>query len=153
MGMNLKPIIWIIDTSVFTNILDVPGKNQNRPEVIAQLKDRLANNDTLLMPFVAIIETGNHIAQVKQGDRYAIAEKFVREVMNALEGKTPWKPMKFPEHENVKAWLASFPRSAGKGIGFGDFSIIKEWEQQRDFFKAYSVRIWSIDADLQGYIS
>lgn len=32
--MKDKPIIWLIDTSVFLNVIDVPGFNQERTHIL-----------------------------------------------------------------------------------------------------------------------
>lgn len=151
--MKKRPIIWIMDTSVFTNVLNVPGRNQDRDEILELFKERIEGNDTFLLPYAAIIETGNHIAQLDGNYKYDYANKFIEQLKLAIEGKAPWKPMKFPTHEDLQNWLADFPAFCGKGIGFGDYSIIKEWEEQKEQFKAYSVRVWTLDDDLKGYES
>lgn len=54
-----------VDTSILCNPLEVPGKCQDRKRVIDELKRKRDRRDTdLLLPVTAIIETGNHIAQV-----------------------------------------------------------------------------------------
>jgi len=151
--LHKTPVIWIMDTSIFTNILDVPGRNQNRKEVLSLFKSRIDTDDSFLMPYAAIIETGNHIAHLDGNYKYTYANKFIEQLKLAIEGQAPWKPMKFPTHEDLQRWLDNFPEFCGKGIGFGDYSIIKEWEAQKDLFKGYSVRIWTLDHDLQGYES
>lgn len=148
-----KPIIWLIDTSVLLNVLDVPSFNQERDSILREFKIRIECGDTLLLPYAAIVETGNHIAHLTGNYKFTYAEKFVKEVKAALNGNSPWKPLKFPTFEDLNTWLDDFPEYAGKGIGFADYSIIKEWEAQKVLFAAYSVRIWSLDAELQGYES
>jgi hypothetical protein len=150
--MPEKPIIWIIDTSIFLNVLDVPQFNQNREEVLADFERKINAENSFLLPFTSIIETGNHIAQINNGNqRRQFAQKFVSQVTQALEGQAPWKPLAFPKEEQLKTWLSSFPDSAQAQKGLGDHMIIKQWEEQCEQFKAYSVRIWSMDGDLQGY--
>jgi hypothetical protein len=53
--------ICLIDTSIFCNVLDVPHRNQQRDEVLRQLRQYVAAPVTLLLPVTAIIETGNHM--------------------------------------------------------------------------------------------
>jgi hypothetical protein len=151
--MKNKPIIWLIDTSVLLNVIDVPSFNQERSLILRQFKERIERNDTLLLPYAAIVETGNHIAQLKGDYKFIYAEKFVSQVKGALNGDAPWKPLKFPTYDEWAIWLDGFPTFAGQGIGFADYSMIKEWEQQAALFGAYSVRIWSLDKGLQGYES
>jgi hypothetical protein len=151
--MHSKPIIWIVDTSVFLNVLNVPGRNQDREAVLAQFKKRAVNKDWFLLPFASIVETGNHIAQLSGDNKFRFAQHFEQEVRKTIEGDSPWKPMDFPEKTHVLSWLTDFPQNSAKGIGFADHSIIKQWERQCDLMPQYSVRIWAIDSDLQGYSS
>ncbi|HPR59234.1 MAG TPA: hypothetical protein PK915_12785 [Bacteroidales bacterium] len=151
--MIYKPIIWIVDTSIFTNVLNVPGRNQDRINVLNDFHERIENKDTFLLPYAAIVETGNHIAQLNGNLKYDLAKVFSTQVKLAIEGGTPWKPLNFPTQKSLLKWLDHFPDFSCKGISFGDFSIIKEWEQQKELFNSYSVRIWSLDCNLQGYES
>ena len=151
--MKNKPIIWLIDTSVLLNVIDVPNFNQERRLILSQFKERIERNDTFLLPYAAIVETDNHIAQLKGDYKFIYANKFVSQVKAALNGDTPWKPLKFPTYEDLTTWLDGFPIKASEGIGFADYSMIKEWEEQAALFAAYSVRIWSLDKGLQGYES
>lgn len=149
----MKPVIWIVDTSVFLNVLKIPGRSQNQDQIFSEFEERLLREDTFLLPYAAIVETGNFIAQLEGNYKYEFAGKFIENVRQAIDGSAPWKPLKFPTIDVLSSWLESFPDFASRGISFGDFSIIKEWEEQRGFFKAYSVRIWSLDQGLQGYES
>lgn len=151
--MKNKPIIWLIDTSVLLNVIDVPNFNQERRLILSQFKERIERNDTFLLPYAAIVETGNHIAQLKGDYKFIYANIFTNQVKKALDGDTPWKPLKFPTFDDLATWLGGFPKFASEGIGFADYSMIKEWEQQAALFGAYSVRIWSLDKGLQGYES
>lgn len=148
-----KPNIWIIDTSVFTNILNIPGFNQNRGSIIENFKTRIRNEDMFFLPFVVLVETGNHIAQISGNAKFTKAIEFTQQVQNALNDETPWKPLRFPEKDDLREWIDGFPEKASQGIGFGDYSIIKDWEEQKNLFPSYSVRIWSLDSGLQGYES
>ena len=151
--MKNKPIIWLIDTSVLLNVIDVPNFNQERTFILSQFKERIKHGDTFLLPYAAIVETGNHIAQLKGDYKFIYANKFVFQVKAALNGNSPWKPLKFPTYEDLNHWLDGFPKYSSEGIGFADYSMIKEWEDQKVLFPAFSVRIWSLDKGLQGYES
>ena len=90
--MDEKPVIWIIDTSVFLNILDVPQFNQNREAVLQEFEDRINNEDTFLLPFASILEAGNHIAQlVNSAQRKKYAQVFCEQVNASIDGKAPRK--------------------------------------------------------------
>jgi hypothetical protein len=152
--MKNKPIIWLIDTSILLNVINMPNINQaERALILSQFRERIEREDTFLLPYAAIVETGNHIAQLKGDYKFIYADKFVKDVKAALNGDSPWKPLKFPTFEALNHWLDGFPKFASEGIGFADYSMIKEWEEQKALFPAYSVRIWSLDNGLQGYES
>lgn len=68
----MSSTIVILDTSVFVEILGVPGKSQDRETVLAQLEVWVEQGASLLLPMATVIETGNHIAQCK-GDKLAAA--------------------------------------------------------------------------------
>ena len=51
------------------------------------------------------------------------------------------------------ALLDDFPDSAMRGVGLGDLSIIKVWEEARSRFHGRRVTSWSLDGDLEGYDS
>lgn len=147
-----KPVIWIIDTSVFLNVLDVPQFNQDREDVLEHLELRINNGDTFLLPITSEIEAGNHIARINNGNqRQIFAQKFSDQVLASIEGESPWKPLEYPEADDIKKWLADFPNSAQAGMGLGDHIIMKQWEGQCSRFGAYVVKIWSLDTHLQGY--
>ena len=146
--------ICLIDTSVFCNIVDVPGLNQQREEVLSKLKELALDKTTLLLPLVAILETGYHIGHVPDGDRRRqSSQRFVRQVEAALDGTAPWHPTPFVEPNELRGWLAEFPDHAMRGSGLGDFSIIKEWERQCQLNPHRRVFIWTFDEHLSAYDS
>ena len=59
--------IVIVDTSVLLNIMDVPDRNQHKEAVLNLLGALIEAGDHLFIPMAAIVEVGNHIAQVKNG--------------------------------------------------------------------------------------
>lgn len=143
--------IVIVDTSVLLNIMNVPDRNQRKDEVLNRLGALIEAGDHLFIPMAAIVEVGNHIAQVRNGaQRRAAAERFVREVRSALADEAPWKPINFPSNQEVLGWLDAFPDSATQGIGMGDLSIKKEWEELCRRHRMSRVWVWTLDADLAG---
>jgi predicted nucleic acid-binding protein len=143
--------IIIVDTSVLLNILDVPGRNESWAEVVAELEKLINAGDHLFIPMAAIVEAGNHIAQLKNGGQSrAVAERFVAEVRKALANEAPWKPINFPSNQEVLGWLDAFPDAAMQGLGMGDLSIKKEWEVLCTKYSMSHVRVWTLDSDLAG---
>ncbi len=99
----------------------------------------------------AIVEVGNHIAQLGNGAlRRAAAERFIAEVRKALADEAPWKPINFPSNQEVLSWLDAFPDAAMQGLGMGDLSIKKEWEDLCAKYRMSRVRVWTLDDDLAG---
>ena len=143
--------IVIVDTSVMLNIMDVPDRNQRKDEVLDRLGLLIEAGDHLFIPMAAIVEVGNHIAQVRNGARRrSAAERFVSEVRRALNDEAPWKPINFPSNQQVLKWLDAFPDSATQGIGMGDLSIKKEWEDLCKRHPLTRVWVWTLDNDLAG---
>lgn len=144
--------IVLVDTSILLNVVDVPGRNQQREEVLTVLAARINDGDHLFIPMAAIIETGNHIAHISDGGaRRSVAQRFALAVRDALDDVAPWKPLNFPRREDLSAWLVQFPNSASKKIGMGDLSIQYEWTHLCKKHPMSRVLIWTVDADLQGY--
>ena len=146
------PEVVLLDTSILTNVLRVPGFDQDAEDVWVEL-ERLSNRDvTLLLPLVVVFETGNHIGHVRDGrERRKTAERFVSTMRRTIDGKAPWTPLRMIDLAEMASWLDGFPDAAVRGQGLGDHSIVQEWHLARDRFKQHRVRIWSTDAALQGY--
>ena len=144
--------IAIVDTSVLLNVLDVPAFNQDRADVFAEFVELVNFGTNLLLPMAAIFETGNHIARLPDGrQRRRYADLFRDSIHDALEGKAPWVPIRFPDSQQVAGWLKDFPDHAMRGPGMSDLSIIKAWEIECSRHPGRRIRIWSLDQHLQGY--
>ena len=144
--------IVIVDTSVFLNVLDVPGFNQDREADLARFRELIEAGANLLLPIAAIFEAGNHIAQLADGQqRRRYAEAFRDRVREALEGQAPWTPIRLPDDRELAGWLDEFPDSAMRGAGMGDLSIVKAWERTWAQHPARRVTIWSHYQHLAGY--
>ena len=50
--------IVLLDTSVLLNVLDVPGRNQQRDAILTELELLIDSAAHLFIPMAAIIETG-----------------------------------------------------------------------------------------------
>ena len=123
-------------------------RGSKRPHVL--FSDQMAVFAQFI-PMAAIVEVGNHIAQVRNGALCrAAAERFMKEVRAALADEAPWKPINFPTNPEVLAWLDAFPDSATQGIGMGDLSIKKEWEELCRRHPLSRIWVWTLDNDLTG---
>lgn len=153
------PTVRFIDTCVLCNLLPVPGRDQHRERIKRDFKVYLANRDTLIMPIASVIETGNHIAHVKDGNlRRTTATRF-NEMLTALKSnKAPWV---MNELSWDSSFLDSFLSGAGtgmtwvdhatSGLGAGDLSILAERDLYRQRSGMRDVRIWTDDTALRGY--
>jgi hypothetical protein len=144
--------ICLIDTSIFLEILNVPQKASQSELILQELKEKIKAGESLFLPMATILETGNHIAQNGDGNqRRTCAEKFVDQVTQALEGKSPFTPINFLKKEDLQGWLKKFPDEAMGGRGLGDLSIIHDWQRICNKTPVRRVYIWSLDNHLKGY--
>lgn len=144
--------ICLVDTTIFVEILNVPGKNAQHDELFLELETRINNGESLFLPMATILETGNHIGQNGDGrQRRACAVRFVRQVKQALNGESPFKPINFLEAEELKEWLREFPEHANRGSGLGDLSIVHDWQRLCVLNPKRRVVIWSLDDHLKAY--
>lgn len=160
--MKRMPSIVLIDTTVYLNILDVPGRNQDRESVFTEFEAKIDREDTFLLPMASIWETGNHIAKLRSGaDRRRWAQILVESVRQAINGGAPFRPTYFPDKDVFLDWIADFPEHANRsksaakpneGGSLADMSIIKEWERITKLNRMSVVEVWSLDVDLSGYI-
>lgn len=142
--------IHLLDTGVFCGLLGVFPE----PGVVTEMNRLMAvtTGQTLLVPMGVILETGNHLAQLKErGKVRPMATRFVELLEAGFANEAPWTPTPLPGKEEIRAWLAEFPARADAGVGLVDLSLIKLWEEEcRRHPNAY-VRIWSLDEHLTGY--
>lgn len=153
--------IVLLDTSVYLNVLDVPGRNQQRENVFTLFELRVTSGDHFLLPMATIWETGNHISRLSTGAlRWQYAQQLAENVQAALNGEAPFRTTYFPDSSVFAQWLNTFPNfvqrnkspeKTTEGISLSDLSIIKEWEQTRDRHSMSRVLIWSLDSDLAAY--
>lgn len=146
--MNVK----FIDTTILVNLLDVPKMNEHAGKVKKQLEEAIQKEEVLILPLATIVETGNHIAHAT-GDRYTLGEKFSKCLIETAKDKMPWK---FNEQQWSKQDLLymaqKVPEYASMGIGVGDISIIREYENFKERTPGIGhIMIWSLDEHLQAY--
>lgn len=153
-------VVAIVDTSVLCELLPVPGLDADHEAFTEEFARRARNGERFILPFAAILETGNHVGHVPDGTRRRdTAQKFCHFVRNALDGKTPFETSAPPSKEDVGHWLDEFVEWAtqtdpkGKGRGLGDLAIRKLWEEQCKLNPQGRVYIWSGDGHLAGFDS
>lgn len=146
--------VHFIDTSVLLNIINVPGRNQQRDEVMAELKELVkeTNSNVLILPFATIIETGNHIAHCGDGNkRRKCAEKFKECIERTVNNEAPWQYYGNQlTSDDLREICKDFPDFAMRGEGFGDLSIINAYNKYKSETPAiHKIRIWSVDGHLK----
>lgn len=144
--------VCIVDTSVFCNVLAVPGRSQQVERALEELEEYVDSEFALLLPLATIYETGNHIAQANDGDqRRQVAERFSEQVRRACEGEAYWSPTPIHDSEALLDWLDDFPDEAMRQVSLADLSIIRIFEEQRRLHHERRVFIWAYDGDLRSY--
>jgi hypothetical protein len=127
--------------------------------VKAEAKVRQQRGERFVIPVTAVIETGNHIANVKSGDRRGAADRFVRLLRAVRDGVQHWV---LHEVEWDGAFLDDFCAGsvtkqpfldlAGNGqLGGGDVAILVERERYRARSAFKTVQIWTLDDGLRSY--
>ncbi|WP_329067387.1 hypothetical protein [Streptomyces sp. NBC_01429] len=133
-GLEL-PVVDFLDTSVFVEILDVPYMNDHRADVLAEMDRRLSDRVQFILPTATVVETGNHVFQIKEGAaRRRCAAMFMSMLRKTALGEAPWVL-----HE--RTWDSSLLMSLCDGgvtgmdlvdhaarqqLGTGDLSIVVE---------------------------
>lgn len=148
--MNVK----FIDTSVMLNLLEVPEMCSDTEVVKQQWKDVLDAGDVLILPVATIIETGNHIAHIANGNiRRQIARTFGGYLQKTAEGEAPWQLYGVELDKEGLLYLADhIVENATHKIGVGDISIVYAYEQYKEKTPSIgTIMIWSTDTHLQGY--
>lgn len=147
--------VHFIDTSVFLELLNVPGKSENHERYMKELVElNQTRTETLILPFATIIETGNHIAQNGDGNqRRSCAKRFCDCIMKTINGEAPWKYYgKQMTPEDLEIICGKFEDAAMRAEGFGDLSIIRSYEKYKEETPGIAnIRIWTKDAHLMGY--
>lgn len=152
-----------IDTSILCNLLGVPGKDQDRQEVaeyFKALQQQVACS--FVLPVTAVIETGNHIAQLPDGRyRRELAKKFQQWLELSARSRPPYILHNFEWNEDfINRFLEgggsgiSYLDHAQSGVGAGDIWILAEIDSYRARVgKQADIRLWTLDAGLGAHCS
>ncbi|MEU6487809.1 hypothetical protein [Streptomyces sp. NPDC046887] len=154
-GLRL-PVVDFLDTSVLVEILDVPHMNGHRAEVLKEMDARLKAKVRFVLPTATVIETGNHVFQIKDGaSRRSRAAEFMSMLRKTALREAPWVL-----HE--RTWDGAFltrlcdggvtnmdmaEHAVRQQLGAGDLSIVAE----RDLYASRAqarVRIWTLEATM-----
>lgn len=147
-----------LDTSVLCNVLDVPGKNGERDQVMPRFETLRTDGTLLVVPIAAVIEVGNHISQLPEGARRNRSEVFETFLRQSLSATPPWVVSGAPwDIGFLDGLLTGHTRRPGmvdlcdRGVGTGDGSILLEVErfrQRADLPSNLPIELWSLDRAL-----
>ena len=144
--------VHFVDTSVLLNILAVPGRSQNRQSILQEMKDFTNAGDKFILPLATIIETGNHIAHIDDGNmRRDCAQHLSITIKKVLSDALPWTYNKCEiSDDDLRKIAERFPNYAQQqNMGFGDLSILTEYLRFKAKHKRYfQVKLWSLDEHL-----
>ena len=152
--MPASPVVFL-DTSVFANLLDVPGRAQQREEVLQEF-DRLSSlGAKFVLPITTIIETGNLIFYA-EGDRRSAAQRLVNALQAARTEDPPWTVRAVNWDDDFVAALIDGDSTGSclvdlisdKRLATGDVSILVERDQFLAGTAFTDVRVWSLDSQL-----
>ena len=145
--------VHFVDTSVLVELLNIPQKSKNHQAIKAEYEELTKNKDIFILPVAVLIETGNHIAHISDGNvRRNIAIKFAEFLKKAVNHENNLNVMPELSENVLKKVIDCFPSQAQAEVGFGDTSII---EQFKDYWSNHQpighMRIWSLDDHLSAY--
>ena len=160
MGMAmLGQEVIFIDTSILCNIVPVPGFDQHQEKVRAEMKEYVKKKAKFILPITAVIETGNHIAQLPSGDeRRKSAERFSKILGKVADGEAPWTLI---DVERGKSFLhdllqgtvdtqESLVDLAVRKVGLGDLCILTE-RMRYERRTQLRATIWTLDKALAAH--
>ena len=159
MGMAmLGQEVIFIDTSILCNIVPVPGFDQHREKVRAEMKEYVKKKAKFILPITAVIETGNHIAQLPSGDeRRKSAERFSEILRLVVEHKAPWSLVDVEWREDFLSDLLegadteeSLVDLAVRKVGLGDLCILTE-RMRYERRTQLRATIWTLDKALAAH--
>jgi hypothetical protein len=149
----------IIDTSVLCEFLEVPGMCSNPKDVQLELRIRAESGERFVVPIASVIETGNHIAQIKSGDRWAATQRFVALLEEAAAEGGPFVLHRVSWDEEFLAELRSGDGTgetllelSGNGkLGSGDVAILVERDRLLGSSAYAQAYLWTLDEKLDRY--
>lgn len=147
--------VSIIDTSILCNILNIPARNQDHETVRKELEQLSKDkNQLLILPLASIIETGNHIAHISDGnirrDRAALLGELIKKT---ILNQAPWHFYGNElDQQDLLKLADEWVEHATAGISLGDLSIIQVFfKVKENTLGIGSIRIWSLDKHLSNY--
>ena len=154
--------VTFVDTSVLLELLEVPGKAQQAAPIQAEFRERVSAGERFVIPITAVIETGNHIAQARDGAlRRQAAVRLVELLRGAIICQAPYVLNQVAWDDGFLEALCGgdstamdFITLAGTGLlGAGDVAVLVERDRFVDgsALSRQDVRIWTLDQELMAH--
>lgn len=110
----------------------------------------------MVLPFAVIIETGNHIGHIDDGNiRRIKVQEFTTFVTDCLDGNRPWIPFNGQDSlytpDKMKELLEKWKERAISGDSIGDVSITAIADFYAGAMRNYEVLIYTLDEGLSAY--
>lgn len=155
----MKRVVFL-DTSIVCNLVPVPGFDQDSAEVTEEMSTRMKSGTQFILPITAVIETGNHIAQLPKGDaRRKAADRFSTILTMVISNRSPWVLHDIAWNTAfLQSFLdgaetgSSYVQHALNGVGAGDLCILTE-RQQYQSRSHLAAEIWTLDHGLNAHNS
>lgn len=158
---DMKKKVLIMDTSILCVWLGVrwmedcggAGNKWTFDDVNEKIELEIAAGTTFVLPLASIIETGNHIAQLKKGPRKPYADKLVDIIIQSADNESPWAA--FTEQsglwnaESLKTLAATWGANVENRHSLGDASIVNVANYYCDL--GFEVEIFTGDSGLKAY--
>lgn len=145
-------IYTFLDTGVLDELLTIPSYyNEERSKQIKiEFNQRIKKGEKLIIPFAAMIEIGNHIAQIKNNtnERKRCAAQFAEFLDKSRNNKAPWILCTDGLTDDQIGFISDHFGEIGADmqIGTGDISIVYQYDKFRErvLGTAEGVEIWSL---------
>ncbi len=152
--------VVFLDTSVLLNLLDVPHNNDDRAEVTERLRRLRADRTTFVVPVTAVIETGNAITRLSDGNERRRCTTRLAEWLRAA--LTTTAPLAVSGVAWDEAFLTALLDGGGgclplvdfatRGVGSGDAGLLLEVQRYRAKVpSATPIEVWTLDEALRAY--
>ncbi len=153
--------VVFLDSSVLLNLLDVPRKASRREETLSRLKDlrKPGAGNLLVIPIAAVVEVGNHLAQLQRDERSRPSQAFGDLLQAAIAGRVPFLLSGAGWDGDFLTELIEGPTPdrrmhvlCQRGVGAGDASILLEVEHylgRIDVGSGTPCEVWTYDDGLR----
>lgn len=156
--------VELLDTSILLELLEVPFESSKRVEVLKELDERARLGADLLVSVAAIVEAGDHVGRIDNGDaRRRCAQRLADLIAATVDPKKPWsfqamdwneqlmRDILAPSSDRIPQLVDSI---ATQYLEMGDLLIVAEFERLRKNLdsRVVDVDVWTLDTSLRAVI-